>query len=176
MGAEWGRLIADVGLQDGIGPDDVVAFCLGATAVLTFLGIFLRPLWREVRDFLEWSKKFRQDWDGEASRDGRDKIPGVMERLNRIDGEFQRNGGATMKDSQFRTERALRRIEMKQAVADEFRVEVMDAAEKNLTLVRDALADAGHEVAPAVPFPPLPAIISDIPEEGHHGSDRDDRH
>lgn len=39
------------------------------------------------------------DWAGEEAREGRDATPGVMERLNNIDGELKRNGGSSLKDS-----------------------------------------------------------------------------
>jgi hypothetical protein len=55
---------------------------------------------------------FMRDWSGEEKAPGRSAVPGVMERLNRIDGELKRNGGSSMKD-------AINRIEQKLSQIDE---------------------------------------------------------
>ena len=40
-----------------------------------------------------------RDWEGEDPTPGRDRVPGVMERLNKMDGELSQNGGyTTVKD------------------------------------------------------------------------------
>ena len=39
-----------------------------------------------------------RDWEGEEEEPGRDRVPGVMERLNKLDGELSNNGGSTTKD------------------------------------------------------------------------------
>jgi len=39
-----------------------------------------------------------RDWEGEEATPGRDRVPGVMERLNKLDGELSNNGGSTTKD------------------------------------------------------------------------------
>jgi len=41
---------------------------------------------------------FMRDWEGEEESPGRDRVPGVMERLNKLDGELSNNGGGTTKD------------------------------------------------------------------------------
>jgi len=44
-------------------------------------------------------ERFMRDWEGEEVSPGRDAVPGVMERLNRMDGELSQNGGfTTVKD------------------------------------------------------------------------------
>lgn len=48
--------------------------------------------------------RFRRDWDGEEEVPGRSRVPGVMERLNRLDGELSHNGGSSLKDAVARTE------------------------------------------------------------------------
>jgi hypothetical protein len=154
------EVLGAVGLDDGIGWDDVLAFAAGAITMLTLFGIVSRwTLWTEVKDFFRWWRKFQQDWDGVPGRPGVDAVPGVMERLNKVDGEFQRNGGKTMKDSQYRTERAVHRIEERLAVDDVWRRQAMAAGEANLETIRDALTSGGLEVAPSTPFPPVPGII-----------------
>jgi predicted nuclease with TOPRIM domain len=71
-----------------------------------------KPLIKKARKLLNSIEKFIRDWEGEEASAGRDAVPGVMERLNRIDGELKHNGGSSMKDS-------LRRIEKKIAQIDE---------------------------------------------------------
>ena len=81
---------------------DFLAIVAGAIAVLTLIGLlhrmFFRPVTAEVKETLAWLRKFQRDWDGEPAAAGRDPVPGVMERLNRIDGELKRNGGESLKD------------------------------------------------------------------------------
>lgn len=44
-------------------------------------------------------ERFMRDWEGEEALPGRDAIPGVMQRLNNMDGELSQNGGfTTVKD------------------------------------------------------------------------------
>ena len=45
-----------------------------------------------------WMERFMRDWEGEEAEPGRDRVPGVMERLNKLDGELSNNGGSTTKD------------------------------------------------------------------------------
>lgn len=47
------------------------------------------------------------DWAGEPARAGRDATPGVMERLNNIDGALKNNGGTSIKDAVDRIEKRL---------------------------------------------------------------------
>lgn len=167
---DWAReVLADVGLQDGIGLDDVVTFCAGATVVLTFgLLLFRKPL-AEFREFMKDWRDFKADWFGTEARDGRSRTPGVMERLDNIDGEFRRNGGKTMKDSQFRTERAVKAINQRLAADDVYRTAILEAAESNMEAIGNVLEAAGHERPAYKPLPPRPAIIEPETEEGPHG-------
>jgi len=59
---------------------------------------------RAIRKFLKWLSGFVIDWQGEEADAGRDRVPGVMERLNRLDGELSRNGGKSLKDVVVRLE------------------------------------------------------------------------
>jgi len=52
-----------------------------------------------------------RDWSGEAARPGHDKEPGVMERLNDLDGHFKNNGGGSLKDAVDRIEKKLGQID-----------------------------------------------------------------
>ncbi len=62
--------------------------------------------------FVTWSK-FIRDWEGEEASEGRDAVPGVMERLNKLDGELTHNGGKSIKDVVVRTEQRQDRLEQK---------------------------------------------------------------
>ena len=48
-----------------------------------------------------------EDWAGTPERPGRSAVPGVMERLNNIDGELKKNGGKSVKDVVNRIEKRL---------------------------------------------------------------------
>jgi hypothetical protein len=66
---------------------------------LISIGVLLSPLYKRVKRFMEWMERFMRDWEGEEAAPGRDRIPGVMERLNKMDGELSQNGGyTTVKD------------------------------------------------------------------------------
>ena len=71
------------------------------TAILTAVFLvkrFVAPVISRLNSVLLWQEQFRLDWQGEPPRAGRDATPGVMERLNRLDGELSRNGGDSVKD------------------------------------------------------------------------------
>lgn len=64
----------------------------GIVAFFSFIG-------RRVKQFENKWDLFMRDWQGEEPSPGRDAVPGVMERLNNIDGELKHNGGSTIKDA-----------------------------------------------------------------------------
>jgi len=69
---------------------------LGIVAgALISLGVLLSPLYKRIKKFMEWMERFMRDWEGEEALPGRDRVPGVMERLNSMDGELSQNGGST---------------------------------------------------------------------------------
>lgn len=81
-----------------------IALILGAWfAIVKFIGPFLKRLnkWTHT-----W-EQFMDDWSGTPERPGRSAVPGVMERLNNIDGELKKNGGKSVKDTVNRIERRL---------------------------------------------------------------------
>lgn len=107
--------------------EQFAAYCVGVVGVLTAIGLiyrmFLRPVVTEVRSLCAWFRKFQRDWDGEPEAPGRDRVPGVMERLNTIDGELTRNGGESLKDQVVETRLDLAAIDsrvdtVEQRVAD----------------------------------------------------------
>lgn len=66
---------------------------------LISVGVLLSPLYKKIRRFMHWMERFMRDWEGEPEEPGRDRVPGVMERLNKMDGELSQNGGyTTVKD------------------------------------------------------------------------------
>jgi len=67
-------------------------------SVFTALGVIFRPGYKRVKEFSEWFDHFRRDWTGEEAAPGRDAVPGVMERLNKLDGELSQNSGKSTKD------------------------------------------------------------------------------
>ena len=73
-----------------------ISTVLGAWFAITKL---FKPLQKRIKFWIETWENFMVDWAGEEERPGRSAIPGVMERLNNIDGELKKNGGASLKDS-----------------------------------------------------------------------------
>ena len=71
----------------------------------------LRPVVKKIRTLMSALDRFIVDWFGEDAGPGRDAVPGVMERLNKIDGELKHNGGSTMKDAISRVEQKLTQID-----------------------------------------------------------------
>lgn len=88
------------------------------SAVIIALGGACGVIWKLVspiaRKFkVVWAgfEAFIRDWAGEEATPGRGAVPGVMERLNKIDGELKHNGGSSMKDSLKRIEQTLKKID-----------------------------------------------------------------
>ena len=81
---------------------------------LVSLIILISSVWLAVRPTVKAITKinhqldvFMRDWHGTPAEPGRDAVPGVMERLNRLDGELSRNGGKSVKDVVNRIEKRL---------------------------------------------------------------------
>lgn len=90
-------LNAAVTFRDGIGVDDLswLAGLISVIAVIVgAVWAMLKPLKRQA-DRIE---AFWDDWQGTPARPGHGEVPGVMQRLQSIDGELQRNGGNSLKD------------------------------------------------------------------------------
>jgi len=68
------------------------------TAALLGLRQLLEPYKKKFDSMIDWFEDFKRDWSGEEEAPGRDRTPGVMERLNRLDGELSSNGGKSTKD------------------------------------------------------------------------------
>ena len=113
---------------------DIIAFAVGGVAILTFIGLihrmFLSKFMRELKESLVWLRKFQRDWDGEPAEPGRDAVPGVMARLNRIDGELKRNGGATLKDKVFETWEKVEALDERVDTIEIRQCEIQDSLKK----------------------------------------------
>jgi hypothetical protein len=99
-------LDAAVTVRDGIGMDDLTWLAGLISVVAVIVGAvwaMLKPLKRQA-DRIE---AFWEDWNGEPARPGHSRVLGVMERLQSIDGELQRNGGNSLKDQVVETSRKL---------------------------------------------------------------------
>jgi len=82
-----------------------VAGAIG-TVLATWLLIvkIIVPTRNKVKKGLEDLDNFLVDWSGSEARPGRSRVPGVMERLNEIDGQLKNNGGSSVKDAVDRIE------------------------------------------------------------------------
>ena len=92
----------------------VLYWAAGVITVGTALGMIwrlLRPFYARIHLLMDNWDSFMRDWAGEPAAPGRSAVPGVMERLNRIDGELKRNGGSSMKDAITRVEKKLETID-----------------------------------------------------------------
>jgi hypothetical protein len=177
-GLSAGRLVAEVGFTDGFGFDDLFWFAAGIGAVIGTLRLMLGPLIRRLDEEKEArehdraeSAAFRRIWYGEDAEPGRDAIPGMPERINRIDGELQRNGGSTLKDAAFETKRLLSEEVLPKVTAlgddvvainqrldygDHLRRGILAATAENMHATRDAFLKAGLEPPE---YTPIPVII-----------------
>jgi hypothetical protein len=86
-----------------------VASSVGIILGAWFLVVkFISPLLKRIHGWVDTWEKFMRDWAGTPKEPGRAAVPGVMERLNRIDGELQNNGGSSVKDAVDRIESRLK--------------------------------------------------------------------
>jgi len=110
-------------------------WCGGVIAVLTSLSllwkvVLARPA-RELRATMQWWGKFQRDWDGEPASPGRDAVPGVMQRLNDIDGEFRRNGGESLRDQVMETRKDIELLSSRLALVESRALAIQKAVAKN---------------------------------------------
>jgi len=73
----------------------------------------LYPLMKKVNNLFRTWGRFIVDWEGEEAAPGRDAVPGVMARLNKLDGELTHNGGKSVKDVVTRSEKRIDKLEKK---------------------------------------------------------------
>ena len=82
----------------------------GAAGV--FWAVF-RPIIKKFKLFIASINDFMRDWAGTPAEPGRDAVPGVMERLKKLDGQLTNNGGASMKDAVDRIEADIKEIKVR---------------------------------------------------------------
>ena len=95
-------------------PEIALYWAAGLITVGTAVGMLwrlLKPLCARLHQLMDNWDAFMRDWAGEPASPGRSAVPGVMERLNRIDGELKRNGGSSMKDTLNRVDKKLGQID-----------------------------------------------------------------
>ena len=93
---------------------DILAFSAIITSVLTASMLVWKVLKRPVNaiiKFFHFIEEFKRSWFGEPETPNRPAEPGVLQRLNDIDGEFKPNGGGSLKDSVNRIERNFEKIQ-----------------------------------------------------------------
>ncbi len=98
------NLLAAVTFNDGIGMDDLT-WLAGLISVISVIVGAVWAMLRPIRAQLHRWEAFWDDWQGTPARPGHGEAPGVMQRLQSIDGELQRNGGSSLKDQVFATAR-----------------------------------------------------------------------
>jgi hypothetical protein len=95
-----------------------------AASITTMLGAwflifkFVTPVIKKIKHVWNGLEKFMRDWSGTDSEPGRDRIPGVMERLNEIDGALKNNGGRSIKYAVDRIEIRVNEIDDRLAQGD----------------------------------------------------------
>lgn len=98
------NLLAAVTFSDGIGMDDLT-WLAGLISVISVIVGAVWAMLRPIRAQLHRWEAFWDDWQGTPARPGHGEVPGVMQRLQSIDGELTRNGGSSLKDQVFATAR-----------------------------------------------------------------------
>jgi hypothetical protein len=73
----------------------------------------LYPLIKKINKLFKTWSRFIVDWEGSEPEPGRDAVPGVMARLNKLDGELSHNGGKSVKDVVTRLEKRQDKLEKK---------------------------------------------------------------
>jgi hypothetical protein len=98
--------IGDLGVYAGI----ITAVVAAATVIYR---LTLRPVVQRMKAYLDWNDRFRTEWEGvpiDPDRPWEPHSPGVLERLNNLDGEFHDDGNGSLKSSVRRIERAVNQM------------------------------------------------------------------
>ena len=103
-----------------------IAIVIGAWFAISKL---ISPAVKKIKEISEHLENFIEDWQGTPARDGRDSVPGVMDRLNKIDGELTHNGGSSVKDAVQRIESGIIRINERLEEGDKKFDEIEDRLE-----------------------------------------------
>lgn len=131
-------LDAAVTFRDGIGVDDLTWLAGLISVVAVIVGAvwtMIKPLKRQA-DRIE---AFWVDWNGTPSGPGRSAVPGVMERLQSIDGELQHNGGNSLKDKVLENSRKLDELAQQNKSEHTLLTGQIDAVSKEVERHREAI-------------------------------------
>ena len=104
-----------------------IAIVIGAWFAISRL---IAPAVKRIKQIGKDLDNFIEDWHGTPAREGRDAIPGVMQRLNNIDGELTHNGGSSVKDAVQRIESGIIKINHR-----------LEEGDKKLNEIEDRLED-----------------------------------
>ena len=99
-------ILAEVTVRDGVGVDDLT-WLAGLISVVTTIVAAVWALLRPLKRQADRIEMFWEDWNGTDARPGHSAVPGVMDRLQSIDGELTHNGGNSLKDQVVETSRKL---------------------------------------------------------------------
>ena len=114
----------------------VTGAILGVTQILI-------PSWKKASSMFETWSAFTRDWNGEPEEPGRAAVPGVMQRLNKLDGELSHNGGTSLKDAVGRLEKNQDKLFRKIEEAETQRKTVQDSLLE--AILNLSAAKAAHE-------------------------------
>ena len=85
----------------------VASGVLSLAIIAASIWVAVKPLVHSVAKINKQLESFMRDWEGTPAEPGRDAVHGVMERLNKLDGELSRNGGKSVKDTVNRIDKRL---------------------------------------------------------------------
>ncbi len=105
-------------------PMSIAGILIAITGAVLGVTQVIVPLWKKVSTLFDTWAAFVRDWNGEPAEPGREAVPGVMERLNKLDGELSHNGGSSLKDAVDRLEKNQDRLFRKIEEAENQRVMV----------------------------------------------------
>jgi hypothetical protein len=91
-------------------PLEIIGVLSAIFGLIVLIAKVIHPIIKSIKSSFDWMDEFKRDWQGEESSLGRDRTPGVMERLNILDGELSRNGGKSLKDVVCRLEEKIDKI------------------------------------------------------------------
>lgn len=124
--------------MDAMGIAGIIIVITGAILGLTQVVL---PLYRKVNRLFDTWSSFVRDWNGEPEEPGREAVPGVMQRLNKLDGELSHNGGSSLKDAVDRLEKNQARLFSKIEAAEAQRTEVQATLLEAIKALSAAKAD-----------------------------------
>ena len=87
------------------------------------------PVVKRIKEIGKNLDNFIEDWHGTSAREGRGGVPGVMHRLNNIDGQLTHNGGSSIKDAVERIESGIIKINTRLQEGDKKFDEIEDRLE-----------------------------------------------